>query len=150
MVQAHQSFKCETTGLHLDKDSPFIDASPDGIVSRVCHGLRTLEIKCSIKHKDVSPADILNIDKKYPVVLDSQGKLKVKSNSKWFYQMQQQMGVLGVKSCDLVLYTKLGLSIIPVDFDRSVWDMLKTKAKNLFLNDIVPHIIKETEKNSIW
>ncbi len=139
MANKHEHFTCEQTGLHVSKELPFIGASPDGIVSCECHGKRVLEIKCSIKHQHVSPSAIPNLDSRYPV-REVDGRLCLKHNSRWYYQVQQQMGVTGIDMCDFVLHTKKGIEVIPVNFDKAVWDRLIAKSTRVFMERVVPAV----------
>lgn len=50
----HENLKLEKCGLYIHKTKCYIAASPDGIVTCICHGKSTVEIKCPFKIKDVT------------------------------------------------------------------------------------------------
>lgn len=137
MRRQHTKFNCETTGLHISPEEPFLGASPDGIASCKCHGNRVVEIKCPSKHRNVRVVDIPTLDPSYHFQCQN-GQLKLKRSSKWFYQVQFQMGILGLHNCDFVIFTKCGIAIINIDFEDSVYAELKAKATRIFCERIFP------------
>ncbi|XP_077863929.1 uncharacterized protein LOC144348482 [Saccoglossus kowalevskii] len=137
MRHSHIAFNCETTGLHVSSNEPFLGASPDGIASCKCHGQRLVEIKCTFKHRNVQAADIPTVDPSYH--FQSQDEiLKLKRSSKWFFQIQFQMGILAINNCDLVIFTKCGIEILNITFEDTVFAELKEKATHIFCDRIVP------------
>ena len=133
----HKNFEIEECGLHLLKEAPYIGASPDGLATCSCHDKKLLEIKCSFKHQQITPEEIPKIDSAYHLeVVDL--KLHLKTTSAWYSQIQFQMGVTGVSKCDLVIYTKKGIAIIPISFDEERWQLLLKKAKQVFDIAIIP------------
>ncbi|WAR11612.1 hypothetical protein MAR_025792 [Mya arenaria] len=49
----HSNFGCSQSGFLVSETSPYLGATADGVVSCVCCGIGTLEIKCPFKHKSV-------------------------------------------------------------------------------------------------
>ena len=49
MSSRHQDMEVTEAGLYISKASPYLAASPDGIVKCTCHGTGVLEIKCLFK-----------------------------------------------------------------------------------------------------
>jgi hypothetical protein len=87
----HQNMEVAQCGLFVDPTAPCLGASPDGIVSCSCHGKRVLEIKCTYKHKDVSPDDIPHIDPKYHLLThttDNSTCVQLKRDDSWYCQAQ--------------------------------------------------------------
>ena len=137
----HKNFKVEEYGLIVDPHLPSLAASPDGIVSCACHGKKLIEIKCSYKHKDIHPHCIPETDSSYHVE-SVDGKFELKKKSPWYSQVQFQMGVINIKSCDLVLHTLKDIAIIPIEFDQVAWEELKDKALSIFTSKIVPQLME--------
>ena len=132
----HNNMRVEETGLFISKDAPFLGASPDGLVLCKCHGRqRLVEIKSSYKHKDITPHQIVDIDKNYHFTKSS-GKVVLKTTSSWYDQIQFQMGVTEVHQCDLVVFTLRGIMIIPVTFNPDLWIKMKQNASDMFNNHI--------------
>ena len=135
MSSTHTSFRCTTTGLHISKELPFLGASPDGLSTCQCHDKRVVEIKCSAKHKDLRARDIPHADPTYHLEYRD-GQLCLKTKSKWYLQMQFQMGILGLTVCDFVFYTRHSVEVMPIAFDEQLWMQLKDKATRVWINII--------------
>lgn len=134
----HKNFRMEQCGLFVDRDCPILGASPDGVVTCSCHTKRILEIKCSFKHQNVYPQDVPSLDPTYHLTCTHKdGRLSLKRKSPWYQQVQFQMGVVGVKECDIVFYTRKSIAIIPVLFNETVWAGLQAKAKKYFLKHVL-------------
>ena len=48
----HTDYKITPCGLFVDKNKPYIAASPDGMFSYKCHEGYVIEIKCPFKLRD--------------------------------------------------------------------------------------------------
>lgn len=141
MDKHHKDFECKTTGLHLLPEAPFLGASPDGISSCACHAKRVVEIKCTLKHKNLSVAEIPEIDPSYHLESCNE-EVRLKETSSWYFQAQQQMGVLAFDKCDFVIYTRKGIHVIDIPFNRALWESLKDKATHVFCKRIAPLLVK--------
>ena len=137
MSRQHKAFVCETTGLHISSDVPFLGASPDGMASCKCHGKRVVEIKCTAKHRNLRVVDIPAVDPSYHFQYQD-GHLRLKKSSKWYYQVQFQMGVVGVDNCDFVIFTKCGIEVLNISFEDTVYAEVKAKAIRIFSEKVVP------------
>ena len=74
----------------------FLGASPDGLVTWLCHESSLLEIKCPAKHKDnLSINDCIATDKEF--YLDKIFLLK--SSHKYYTQVQMHIYMYGLKAC---------------------------------------------------
>ena len=114
MTASHNNFSCRLAGFLVGDKTTFLGASADGIATCDCHGTRTVEIKCGYKHKDRTPLEAAQIDSSF--CSDLAGNLK--SNHKYFSQMQLQMHVNRVLCGDFVIYTLKKLKVnemIPCD-----------------------------------
>ena len=87
----HSVFSISSFGLVVNADETYLGASPDGIVFCQCHGQGILEIKCPYKYK--AGFDGFESDKDFPL----ESRFVMKSNHKYYYQMQLQMELTG---CD--------------------------------------------------
>lgn len=80
------NLKIKPTGLFVDKSYHFLAASPDGLIEDDA----IIEIKCPYTIKDLTPEDSIQCGKlKFATVTD--GKLKLKTNDKYYYQIQGQL-----------------------------------------------------------
>lgn len=99
----HTNFQCRESGLHISVDHPFLAASPDGVVSCTCCGDGVLEIKCPYNGRE-GPTRQLAAAKSSCITLVD-GKLELKTDHAYYYQVQMQMLVCEASYCDFVLWT---------------------------------------------
>lgn len=55
------------------------------------------------------------------------GKCKLKVTHPYYAQVQGQMGITGAEWCDFVVFTKKGMSVERIAFDRQYWHDLERK-----------------------
>ena len=60
LQREHEQFECCPMGLVVNTEHPHLGASPDGGISCFCSGPGLLEIKCSYKHRDCRPLEIVD------------------------------------------------------------------------------------------
>lgn len=113
-------------GLHIDREKPFIGCSPDAIFQCKCHGRKIVEIKCPYSKRFDNPKEVLQV--------------KVQ-DKEYFYQVQGQMGLLGIDSCDLVLYTTKGISVESIDFDQEFFRAMIEKLDCFFKKYLFPYAV---------
>lgn len=114
----HKKVKFHDCGLFLNKEYPFIGASPDGLLECSCHPDKVcVEIKCPFSISYLSPAD----EKAELNYLD-EGRLKW--THQYYSQCQLQMGITGTKQCIFFVYTAHGFVKDVIDFDKRYYDKL--------------------------
>ncbi|WAR07267.1 hypothetical protein MAR_017225, partial [Mya arenaria] len=133
MRQSHENFNVSDCGLFVDSTFPFYSATPDGLRQCLCHGKGLVEIKCSYKHRDSKIEDI----KDQTFFLNSDNKLK--TNHRYYSQIQFQMYVSGKTFCDFVVFTYKGIT---VPHDPEFVNMLIKKCTDFAIHDLVPEIIQ--------
>lgn len=127
----HRSLTVDQCGLFIDKDCPYIGASPDGVVTCSCCGKGLLEIKCSYTYQNEHPMKACE-DNNYHVYCDENKDIRLKYSSPWYLQVQGQMGVCKLKWCDFVFYTKKGIAIDRITFDHEIYKEITEKCKRFF------------------
>ena len=97
----HKNSNVSENGLDLVEENPFIGASSDSNVDCSCCGSGLLEVKCpsSIKREKPSHENLSFL------TLKENGKVTLKQNHPFFYQVQGQMGVTGKSHWFLCLFT---------------------------------------------
>ena len=102
MQTSHVNFEIKQCGLFVNKDYPFLHATPDFLMSCDCCGLGCGEVKC--------PISIPNCDfdeyvlEKSSCLEKVDGTFKLKRNHNYYYQVQQQLFTLPErKHCDFVV-----------------------------------------------
>lgn len=118
-----------TTGLVLSKKNNILACSPDGILN--CHcGQYLIEIKCIYSYKNYHP---LNAARKRGILYkDEHDNVKIIDDHPYYFQIQGQMGVCGMKSCILVLFTDKGIETIHVPFNQKFWDECEDRLINFY------------------
>ncbi|VDI16885.1 Hypothetical predicted protein [Mytilus galloprovincialis] len=138
-TQQHLDFSCTQSGFHVSSENPFLGASPDVITNCQCCGRGIVKIKCPYKHKDNTIEHAAAIDSTF--CLDK--NLNLKTNHRYYTQIQFQMYILKVTYCDFVVYTKCkplpSLVIIRVPIDINFCNSMIVKC-NRFIQD---YVVKE-------
>ena len=139
------------TGMWVNNDYPFLGASPDGLILHDKDVVGVLEIKCLQILKDCTVEDLINRSKteKNPK-LSSQcfkivdDKLILKKGSPYYYQIQLQMLVTGVKFCDFVLHSPKGPpSIERISEDVTLQDIIIKNTKVFWERALVPEYFEK-------
>lgn len=143
----HKNLNVEQHGLMVSKDCNFVRGSPDGIVTCDCHPdmKRLLEIKCPSSAKNMKIAEGVAQKKiKYLEKGDVYGKYKLKpcATNGYYEQIQGLLGITGIKLANLVVWTKVDMVIVPVEFDPDFYyKRLIPACETFFMEHIIPQIL---------
>ena len=137
LQETHDNVQCKDVGLIVAHDTPYVAASPDGIVSCDCHGDSVLEVKTTWKHWSAAWDDIKK-DKKYHFT--EEGKLK--ADSSWMWQIQCQMGACELKTAHFVFVHGNGKEIYHeiIEFNQEQWDTICSKSAEFFKKCTLPFL----------
>lgn len=100
----------EECGLFINKDKPYLGASPDGLL-----GSETIvEIKCpyTTRYCSISPVTV-------PYLYLENGELQLKKNRPYYFQIQGQLFCTNRKFCNLVIYTYEDLQVVYITRDET-------------------------------
>ncbi|XP_064454795.1 uncharacterized protein LOC135366067 isoform X2 [Ornithodoros turicata] len=126
----HREYTIEELGLVLHESYPFIGCSPDVLLQCKCE-TKLVEIKCPKGMKAFMDSYTVN------------GK-KVKRTNVYFAQVQMQMDVCKVDTCDLFVHDSEGeIFVITVPFDRTFYDDLVERCVFFFKEYILPYLLRE-------
>ena len=89
---SHHDVQVKDTGFHVKADTPYLGASPDGIVICTCHTPAVLEVKCPYKYQNGLIG--WENDKDFSVNAD----LTMKEKHKYYFQIQLQMLMCGMNT----------------------------------------------------
>ncbi|XP_045773598.1 uncharacterized protein LOC123873001 [Maniola jurtina] len=136
MKKYMDTFNLEITecGLFLSKERPYLGASPDGLL-----GSETIiEVKCpySSRNKEVCPLNV-------PYLQYENGKLSLKKNNIYYYQIQGQLYVTKRKFCNLLVYTFKSLEVIFIDYDEEFIKYMLEKLDYFYHNFFKAAVIKK-------
>jgi hypothetical protein len=112
----HKYVSCLVPGLYVSDQSQyaFLVASPDGIIDCKHCGKFLIEIKCSYKFR-VNDAGYALTES--GACYEENSKLVLKKSHSYFYQIQGQLFITGLRRCILVAYTDKGIHCVDVDYD---------------------------------
>lgn len=116
-LQGHKNVKVLECGLYLDKNTPYIGASPDRIIACDCCLPACLEVKCPFSINYTTPKD-LNV--KLPYLTHMEEKTVLNKNHKYYTQCVMQMGVTGFSQCHFVVWTPHGMVHDIINFEPEV------------------------------
>ena len=135
----HPGLTACSVGFHISRSYPFLGASPDGGVYDPSAGepYGFLEIKCPYSHRDET-SEVACESSNFFCSLENTGgvpTVRLRTSHNYYCQVQGQMGVGSRPWCDVVLYTKKGLSVERISFDSRFWnDQLVPKLEEFTLN----------------
>ena len=140
MGKTHPHITVGQCGLIIDKDRPYLAASPDGLVD--CPDCKpqqgVLEIKCPHKWRNNTVEEATS-NPDFCCIKDK-GTVQIKKSHAYYYQVQGQMGITGRKWCDFVVWTLKDMFIQRIEFDPLLWEEMKTKLEKFFVEGVVPEI----------
>lgn len=90
-------------GLFVDKNVPFLAASPDGLVDNNS----IVEIKCPASIKDYTPEEAYEMNK-LKFMTHNEGHFRLKTSHKYYYQVQGQLHITDRKFCYFCVWTPKG------------------------------------------
>ncbi|KAG0433807.1 hypothetical protein HPB47_019563 [Ixodes persulcatus] len=122
------------SGLYVMEGRPYIGASPDGLVECECCPKRVLEVKCPKTMKKLVQENMEKTKENVP------GQ-KLRHTMTFFYQVQMQMNLTGVRHSVFVYISADDNLHIKVEFDEDYFQDVVERASCFFqkakLNDDV-------------
>ena len=144
MKQHHENFRITQCGLFINKDLPFLHATPDFLTSCSCCGDGCGEVKCPIS---IENCDFVHYCKKDSSCLEmKEGKLCLKRSHNYFYQVQQQLSTCHRNHNDFVVCAFDGQDKAVFVFERIYpdpdhWEKVVPKLTDFWKKCILPEII---------
>ncbi|XP_018335510.1 uncharacterized protein LOC108744304 isoform X1 [Agrilus planipennis] len=131
------NLKVKKSGLFIDKDYPFLGASPDGLINDDC----LIEIKCPINSRDVHPI-VAAMDKKLDFCEYKDNKVYLKKNHNYMYQIQGQLKITQRKLCYFVVWSPYGIHIEEIERDDIFWKQkMEDKLKKFYFECLLPELV---------
>ena len=133
----------ESCGLYVDKELPWLAASPDAIVtdfSKASHRKGCLEVKCPYVCERQTVTDARkNVSGFY--LADVDGKTELSKSHMYFYQVQTQMHVTCLNWCDFCVWSPVGEPFVQrIGYEKAFMDKALIKAQNFYFNKFLPSI----------
>lgn len=119
MGKSHINFGFEKFGFLIHPDYPYFGASPDGLVGCDCCGLSLVEIKCPFCARFSGISEKIGSKNFY---LDAKkGKIVLKENHQYYYQIQMQLALSKTDRCFLVVWSAKELIHLEVKPNPQFW-----------------------------
>ena len=131
------------SGFVVCSNSPILGCSPDAkVIDPNCEDpFGLLEVKCPETKFQVSPLEACSDPKFFCERVGDMCKLK--QNHAYYAQVQGQMGCTGAQWCDFVVYTKKGMSVERITFDRAYWVELQEKLCQYYFTHFIKYAAAE-------
>lgn len=136
----HDEFRYNMCGLIINPRIPYFAGSNDGLISCECHGNGCLEIKCLKVMESNSSFEVLTNDP-YNILKKHGSKYALERSHEFFYQIQFQINLIGLKFCDLVLWSPMELLLMRVEPDLSFWEKAMNKALTFHEKVVMPELL---------
>lgn len=144
----HTGFSIDEAGLTIYQLHPFLAASPDAIFNWPCHGRAVVEVKCPFKHANEKILTAARNDKEFCLYVTESDELALKKNPSYYSQIQFQMMVCQVDVCFFIVYTKVDMVFLTVNYDtnfqRETIPNCKDFAKTVILPELIGKFYTET------
>jgi len=124
-------YKVRSSGFIVSESHPFLGASPDGITERD----ELVEVKKVHSKEEESLASTmcrLGIYKH---------DLKVNTNHKYYYQIQQQLFCAKLQTCHFIVSNGDEMHCDTVSFNSSFWEEILPKLESFYYNHILPELV---------
>lgn len=130
--------KISESGVIVCQQMPWLAASPDRKVIDKGYGL--VEIKCPYTLRNLTPEEACKEPTFYCDLIN--GKPQLQRSHIYYYQIQGQLGICGLKWCDFVCFFTKGLIIERVQFDEHFWEAMITKLTAYYQQHIMHNAMK--------
>jgi len=131
------------SGLVISQSHPILGATPDAKIIDVgcedCFGLA--EVKCPWTKANVDPLDACS-DTSFCMEKTGE-KTCLKQTSEYYAQVQGQMGITGAKWCDFIVYTRRGIYIQRVPFNKEYWKSLREKLASYYFKHFIQYAAED-------
>ena len=123
----HGGMEVIESGLFIDEHHPYLGATPDRIQVCKCCVKILLEVKSIFSKRNLPPhiAAASYLEKVH-------GKYYLKKETSWNYQIQGQLAIARLTHCNLIIYTLMGILVVPVQFDEELWERMVGKLTKFF------------------
>ena len=99
-------------------------------------------VKCPYTARDLTPADACALPGFCCALDPANGQLKLKQNHHYFAQVQGQMAIGARPWCDFVVYTRQGIHVERIIYDKEFWNgTLLPKLTSFYDKCLAPEIV---------
>ena len=137
LIQNKLKIKVEPVGLIIDRNHPYLAASPDGIIGS--EGIIEIKSPSSVAH--LTPTQALDKNQRIRTIFSRHNINKMNTNHDYYYQVQGQLHISGRKYCIFILYTQKGIKYVREEYDELFWKKMEPKLTTFYMNCLLPEII---------
>ncbi|XP_023338397.1 uncharacterized protein LOC111709047 [Eurytemora carolleeae] len=127
----------EECGIFVDIWKGFLAASPDGLVGK--DGL--VEVKCPIRCSEISVLELARIDSTFCLKEVEEGRLELKRNHNYYYQIQGQLHIAERSVCYFLVWSPHGSHMETIEYDQEFWEECEEILENFYRNCLLPEIV---------
>ena len=137
----HKTIEIIECGLFVDKNVPYLGASPDRLV-KCCCGTRVLEVKCPLSCSHTKPSEE-TID----CLIKLNDRVELNKNHKYMDQIQGQMALTGCTKGYFFVFSRCGYLLREISFDEYRWNDMCLNfslfSEKVLANELVNRTVKE-------
>lgn len=137
-LKKHKGLEVSKSGLVVNVSWPHLGASPDGIRNCQCCAKRVIEVKSIFAKRSLPPHIAAS---EYLIKID--GRFHLKTETKWYYQIQGELATTGLQVADLIIYTNKGIMVVEVEFNRDLWEAMLKKLTAFYKDYLVPELLTQ-------
>jgi hypothetical protein len=147
--KTHPHVEVADCGLFLHESLPYLASSPDGLVRCAqCKSAGLIEIKCPYSQRNSTVEEASQEGAFFCTIVD--GKVTLKKQHQYYFQVQGQMGVTGLRWCDFVVWTLKGMHVERICFNESLWASMLVRLERFFLKGVVPELFsRRVQRNRV-
>ncbi len=142
-TECHRGVTGRECGLFVDKQNPFLGASPDYVVECPKCGTGLLEVKCPYSGVSATPSykTVGYLEKS----VDCHGDSQLNRDHPHYEQIQGQLGVSGYAWCDLYVYSEHGQHLERFTLDTNYWHYMVENLKLFYQTYMLPELMNPKE-----
>ena len=141
-VAQPKGWKVQECGLFLSTRIGYLGTSPDGLVSSDGKVIGCIEIKCPFSAQDKTVVEACATIQQFFCTMDENRKVHLKKRHNYYYQVQGQLALLNLQWCDFVVWTRSGIHVERITFDRDFWSkQCLPQLKSFYTDVILPEIV---------
>ena len=138
----HPDISVQNCGLFVSHDSPWLAATPDGLVNdpsdqKSSAGLLEIKNPHSKRHMTIPEA----CNSKSFFLKEEDTKYKLKQQDNYFHQVQCQLYCVNREWCDFVVRTERDLHVERIYRDRQWWSKQMPKLKAFYDGALLPELV---------
>ncbi|KXJ09599.1 hypothetical protein AC249_AIPGENE9449 [Exaiptasia diaphana] len=147
----NDNYQALEVGLLISAKKPFLGASLDRVIVDKLNKVRWgVEVKCPISKHGMQVHEAC-MKKSFFLQESADGKIYLKRNHNYFYQLQGQLFVSGFEFIDFVVYFGDGIPVFieRIDFDKQFWvDNMYQQLEFFFKKALLPELLTTRAKKN--